>query len=388
MASAHVADVGKTRPLARSRARVIPAPVFISWVALAFMTTSSVASLRAAPTMAVFGLASVFLYIVPAIIFLLPTSLVSAELASGWSGRVYNWVKEGISPQLGFLAVWCQFALTITYYPSLLAYVASTFAYVIDPSLAGNGHVDELRNPARDFPRAIFLAMALVLLIFILPAVAISWVVPGDAVSLTSGVMQAFDGFFSHFGVAFLTPLFGILLVAAALGGMLTWLAGPSKGLLLGIDCPPVIGSSAAIQPEARARINLRVPPGMNAKHAQSALIDHLKRAAPWNVHVEFEREADGEPFVASTSGPAFAAMGDAMRDAYGRGATTEGQGGSIPLCNVLESAFPNAEILLIGVEEPQCLIHAPNESVDPTEIENMAITTALFLQKYASMTA
>src|SRR6185312_4507188 len=52
-------------------------------------------------------------------------------------------------------------------------------------------HVDELKNPARDFPRAIFLAMALVLLIFILPALAISWVVPGDAVSLTSGVMQA-----------------------------------------------------------------------------------------------------------------------------------------------------------------------------------------------------
>jgi amino acid transporter len=45
--------------------------------------------------------------------------------------------------------------------------------------------------------------------------------------------MQAFDGFFSHFGVTFLTPLFGMLLVAAALGGMLTWLAGPSKGLLL-----------------------------------------------------------------------------------------------------------------------------------------------------------
>jgi cysteinylglycine-S-conjugate dipeptidase len=156
---------------------------------------------------------------------------------------------------------------------------------------------------------------------------------------------------------------------------------------VLGIDCPPVIGSSASIQPEARARINLRVPPGMNAKHAQTALISHLRRAAPWNVHVEFEREADGEPFVASTSGPAFAAMGDAMRDAYGRAATTEGQGGSIPLCNVLESAFPNAEIMLIGVEEPQCLIHAPNESVDPTEIENMAIATALFLQKYAALT-
>src|SRR5690606_36204460 len=81
----------------RSGPAKIPAPVWISWVALALMTTSSVASLRPAPTMAVYGLASVFLYIVPAIVFLLPTSLVAAELASGWKGGVYKWVSEGIS---------------------------------------------------------------------------------------------------------------------------------------------------------------------------------------------------------------------------------------------------------------------------------------------------
>src|ERR1044071_4785817 len=64
-------------------------------VALALMTTISVASLRPSPTMAVYGLACIFLYLVPAVVFLLPTSLVSAELASGWSGGVYNWVSEG-----------------------------------------------------------------------------------------------------------------------------------------------------------------------------------------------------------------------------------------------------------------------------------------------------
>ena len=73
----------------------VPTAVWISWVALALMTTSSVASLRAAPTMAVYGLACVFLYLVPAIVFLLPTSLVSAELASGWNGGVYRWVARG-----------------------------------------------------------------------------------------------------------------------------------------------------------------------------------------------------------------------------------------------------------------------------------------------------
>ncbi|MGA6161405.1 APC family permease [Amycolatopsis magusensis] len=305
-----------------------PAAGWISWVALALMTTSSVASLRPAPTMAVYGLACVFLYLVPALVFLLPTSLVSAELASGWKGGVYNWVARGISKPAGFFAVWCQFAMTIFYYPSLLGYVASTLAYVFDPGLASNGlwtatvivvaywsgvwvssrgtkgvaglasggliigtlvpgvvlvvlgfvflgqgnapaapmdagnllpewaglaslvlivnnflsysgmemnavHVSSLRDPAKQFPKAMFLAMGLVLLVFILPALAVSWVVPAGELSLTAGVMQAFDAVFAQFGWQVLTPVVGVMLVLASLGGMLTWLAGPSKGLLL-----------------------------------------------------------------------------------------------------------------------------------------------------------
>ena len=70
-------------------------------------------------------------------------------------------------------------------------------------------------------------------MIFILPALAIAWVVPAEQLSLTAGVMQAFDAVFSEFGTQWLTPIFGIMLVTASLGGMLTWLAGPSKGLLL-----------------------------------------------------------------------------------------------------------------------------------------------------------
>ncbi len=154
---------------------------------------------------------------------------------------------------------------------------------------------------------------------------------------------------------------------------------------VLGIDCPPVVGSSAAIQPRARARINLRVPPGMDALAAQTTLIEHLQAVAPWHVRVSCEREADGEPFTGSLSGPAFDAMSGAMRDVYGRDVTMQGQGGSIPLCNVFQQTFPEAEIMLIGVEEPLCLIHAPNESVDPSEIENMALVEATFLQNYAT---
>ena len=72
------------------------------------------------------------------------------------------------------------------------------------------------------------------------------------------------------------------------------------------------------------------------------------------------------------------------MEEAFGRPMTTEGQGGSIPLCNVLAETYPDAEIFLMGVEEPKCLIHAPNESVDPSEIEHLALAEALFLENYA----
>jgi putative glutamate/gamma-aminobutyrate antiporter len=324
-------DVPAGEPVASRAAPslAIPKPTYITWVTLAFMTTASVASLRSAPTMAVYGLTCVFLYIVPAIVFLIPQALVAAELASGWSGGVFRWVSEGLSAKWGLLAVWCQFAMTIFYYPTLLGFVASTLAYVFNPDLATNGvytgvvivcvfwggvfmsarggtggiaklassglligtlipgallvilgviylgqgnpsaapmtashlvpewtgiaslvlivnnflsysgmemnavHVSSLRKPASEFPRAMFMAMGLVLLIFILPALAISWVIPAQQLSLTAGVMQAFDGFFAYFGLQALVPIVAIALVCASVGGMLTWLAGPSKGLLL-----------------------------------------------------------------------------------------------------------------------------------------------------------
>ncbi|GAB2715827.1 M20/M25/M40 family metallo-hydrolase [Nocardia thraciensis] len=153
---------------------------------------------------------------------------------------------------------------------------------------------------------------------------------------------------------------------------------------VLGIDVPPVVGSAAAIQPTSRARLNLRIPPGVEADKALKALTAHLESNAPWHAKVRVDCESVGSPFRSGTSGPARRAMEAAFRAAYGREATTEGQGGSIPLCNVFADTYPNAEIMLIGVEEPRCLIHAPNESVDPTEIEHMALTEALFLATYS----
>jgi len=291
------------------------------------MTVGSVGYLGSAPASAVYGLASVFLYVLPALVFLLPVSLVAAELASGWQGGVYNWVREGVSAPMGLLAVWCEFAQTIFYYPALLAYVASTLAYVIDPGLAGNGvynaviiiilfwlgvlvtsrgvtlvaelsstgtvigtlvpsallvvfgvvyllqgnhsaapmtaehlmpqwsgigsivlvvnsfftyagievnavHVDAMRDPGHDYPKSVFLAMAMVLAVFILPTLAISWVIPSQHISFTAGVMQAFNDLLRHFDMGFAVPLIALALALGALAGMMAWLGGPSEGLL------------------------------------------------------------------------------------------------------------------------------------------------------------
>jgi len=154
---------------------------------------------------------------------------------------------------------------------------------------------------------------------------------------------------------------------------------------VLGVDCPPVVGSAAAIVPRTAARLNLRIPPGLSPEVALEALDTHLRDAAPWGVHVSMEVEATGSPFRATTDGPAYRAMAAAMLEAYDRPMVTLGQGGSIPLCNVFTDTYPDAEIILMGVEEPRSLIHAPNESVDPREIAAMALSEALFLQGYAA---
>ncbi|WP_460307937.1 M20/M25/M40 family metallo-hydrolase [Actinocorallia aurea] len=149
---------------------------------------------------------------------------------------------------------------------------------------------------------------------------------------------------------------------------------------VLGIDCPPVVGSAAAVQAKARARLNLRVPPGLDAHEALRLLTAHIEAAAPWQVRVTVEPESVGEAFSARTGGPAYDRMSQAFKTAFGMDPVSQGQGGSIPLCTVFQRTYPEAEIMLFGVEEPACLIHAPNESVDPSEIEHFAYAEALFL--------
>ncbi|MFD9850282.1 dipeptidase [Streptomyces parvus] len=154
---------------------------------------------------------------------------------------------------------------------------------------------------------------------------------------------------------------------------------------VIGIDCPAVVGATPSVQASARAQVSLRVPPGHDAAEATKLLTAHLESRAPWGARVKVEQVGQGQPFRADMSSPAYQAMADAMRDAYpGQEMQSSGMGGSIPLCNTLAGLYPEAEILLIGLSEPEAQIHAVNESVSPEELERMSVAEALFLRNYA----
>ena len=154
---------------------------------------------------------------------------------------------------------------------------------------------------------------------------------------------------------------------------------------VLAIDAPSVANVTAAIQHEARAVVNLRVPPGQDAAAAQRLLVVTSRRPRRGARRSRVEPKTLGEPFAARTQGRGYAALAAGMSAAYGRDLVTAGQGGAIPLCNALATAHPDAEILLIGVEEPACHIHAADESVDPGELERTALGVALMLAELGS---
>ncbi|MGW3063211.1 M20/M25/M40 family metallo-hydrolase, partial [Streptomyces sp. NPDC001130] len=155
---------------------------------------------------------------------------------------------------------------------------------------------------------------------------------------------------------------------------------------VLGIDCPPVIGATPSVQSSARALISLRVPPGVDAAAATKLLQAHVEAHTPWGARVTTEQIGQGQPFRADPSSPAYQAMADAMAVAYpGETMQYAGQGGSIPLCNTLAGLYPQAEILLIGLSEPEAQIHAVDESVSPEELERLSVAEALFLRNYAA---
>jgi acetylornithine deacetylase/succinyl-diaminopimelate desuccinylase-like protein len=155
---------------------------------------------------------------------------------------------------------------------------------------------------------------------------------------------------------------------------------------ILGIDAPPTAGAPNALVPSAKAKVSVRIAPGDTWKSAYDALVAHLERHAPWGAEVTVTLESGGEPCAIDATGPAYDAARRAFTTAWDGTAPVDiGVGGSIPFIATFQELFPEASILVTGVEDPDSRAHGPNESLHLGEFERVCLAEALLLANLRS---
>lgn len=306
----------------------------IGVMTLAIMNVAAVVSLRGLPAEAVYGLSSAFYYLFAAIVFLIPTSLVAAELAAMFSnkeGGVFRWVGEAYGKRYGFLAIFLQWIESTIWYPTVLTFGAVSIAYIglndaHDAVLASNKvftlitvlviywvatfislkglgwvskiskigatvgtiipagllilfgiiylatggqnhmdmsqgffpdlsnfnnlvlassiflfyagmemsgiHVMDVQPPAsKNYPKAIFIGAIIIVVIFVLGTFALGLIIPAKDINLTQSLLVGFDNYLRYLHIHWASPIIAIALMFGVLAGVLTWVAGPSKGI-------------------------------------------------------------------------------------------------------------------------------------------------------------
>ena len=153
---------------------------------------------------------------------------------------------------------------------------------------------------------------------------------------------------------------------------------------VVGIDTTPIAKASNTLTPRARAKVSMRVAPGGDAAEHLAALTRHLEQHTPWGAQVTVTPGDVGEPYAIDPSGPVYDAARAAFRQAWGNDAIDAGVGGSIPFIAAFASAFPDAEILVTGVEDPETQAHSINESLHLGVLERAATAEALLLDRLA----
>jgi cysteinylglycine-S-conjugate dipeptidase len=154
---------------------------------------------------------------------------------------------------------------------------------------------------------------------------------------------------------------------------------------ILGIDAPHTLEAAYVLQPKARAKLSVRVAPGDDPKSVYAAIRAHLEKNVPWGAAVEVTLEADGRPCVIDATGPAYDAARSAFTAAWDGTAPVDiGIGGSIPFVATFQELFPDAAILVTGVEDPYSGAHGPDESLHLGEFERVCVAEALLLKNVA----
>ena len=305
----------------------------LSVATLAIMNVTAVVSLRGLPAEAEYGLSSAFYYLFAALVFLIPTALVAAELAAMFAdkqGGVFRWVGEAFGKRMGFLAIWLQWVESTIWYPTVLTFGAVSLAFIgmndaHDMSLASNRlytlvvvlaiywlatfislkgmswvgkvskigglvgtiipagllvvlaiiylvsgghsqldfkgdffpdfsnfnnlvlassiflfyagmemggiHVKDVDNPSVNYPKAVFIGSFITVLIFVLGTFSLGIIIPKSEINLTQSLLVGFDRYFDFIRASWLSPIIAIALAFGVLAGVLTWVAGPSKGI-------------------------------------------------------------------------------------------------------------------------------------------------------------
>ena len=302
-------------------------------ITLAIMNVTAVVSLRGLPAEAEYGISSAFYYLFAAIVFLIPTSFVAAELAAMFQdkqGGVFRWVGEAFGKRMGFLAIWLQWVESTIWYPTVLTFGAVALAFIgsnsaEDMNLASNKmytlavvliiywaatfislkglgwvskvakigglvgtiipafllmilaviylasggtsqmdfggdffpnitkldnlvlasgiflfyagmemtgiHVKDMNNPAKEYPRAVFIGAIITVLIFVLGTFSLGIIIPQKDINLTQSLLVGFDNYFKYIHASWLSPIIAVALAFGVLAGVLTWVSGPSKGI-------------------------------------------------------------------------------------------------------------------------------------------------------------
>lgn len=309
-----------------------PSGALISTGAMTVMIITTVVSLRGLPSQAEFGIQSIFYYLFAAIVFLIPFSMVCAELASTYthSGGLYRWVSEAFGPKWGWSAMYLEWQTLVIWFPAVLMFAAVSLAYIFwpesfDAKLSANKiytlvvvlavywitnfvafkgmksskllstlgglfgtivpgailiilgvaylcmgkpimlthesffpdftkigtivlaasiflfyggmemnavHVQNMKDPARQFPRAMFLAVAVIVLLFVFATLAIGFVVPAKDINLLASLLVAYNDLWASIGVPWLGNVMALLITFGVIGQVSVIIAGPSTGLV------------------------------------------------------------------------------------------------------------------------------------------------------------
>jgi acetylornithine deacetylase/succinyl-diaminopimelate desuccinylase-like protein len=156
--------------------------------------------------------------------------------------------------------------------------------------------------------------------------------------------------------------------------------AKPSASVIA-LDTTRIADSSNTLIPAARAQVSVRLAPGDTPANAMERLREHVMAAAPWGAEVTFTPGDVADPFTIDAVGPAYQVARQAFADAWDGTAPVDiGVGGSIPFIAAFAVAFPDAAILVTGVEDPDTRAHGENEGLHLREFERVCLAEALLL--------